>query len=511
MQTAVLPLLATILLCPVKEIEADCGDTEADIVFILDASGSVQRGNFEKMKEFFKAMVEGFQIGYENVRIGSITYSSSVQETFELTSFTDKASLKSRISSIIYTGGGTNTAAAIRYARTTSFSPQYSRPDVPKITVIITDGQSNDRYATLSEAELLRNSSVIIFSVGVGSGVDKAELKGMASNESYVFDVSTFDALDSIRDKLSKTACEVISCGHPGTPLNGYLNGSDFSSGKSVTYGCNNEYKLIGDSQRTCLSNKTWSGSLPKCIFFNTCGSNPCKNGATCINGENKYTCDCVSGYSGVHCDRDIQPPLVQDCPSDIRKTSPSRHVDVFWKAPHFYDPLNHTVEVTTNYPDHGSTFLWGDYVARYDALKSSNGLRAECTFKIIVRPNPCPNVTIPRNGALVCNGWKREFTQFCVIFCQTGTQLSSGHDFRTRYICGGSGQWLPTGNLPACELSQVTPSKDDRPYYFKVCDNNNKFRMKKGYQWILQNSNFKFLCNNYGDLCKTENVDAQC
>ncbi|XP_062584734.1 sushi, von Willebrand factor type A, EGF and pentraxin domain-containing protein 1-like isoform X2 [Saccostrea cucullata] len=453
MQTAVLPLLAIFFLCPLTEIEADCGDTAADIIFILDASGSVQRANFEKMKEFFKAMVDGFQIGYE----------------------------------------------------------KYSRPDVPKIAVIITDGQSNDKFATLSEAELLRNESVFIFSVGVGSGTDKSELEGMASNKSYVFDVSTFDALDSMREKLSETACEVMSCGHPGTLYNGYLNGSEFFQGKTVNYSCNEEYKLIGDSQRTCLSNKTWSGSLPTCIFFNTCGSNPCQNGATCTNGENKYTCDCPSGYSGVHCEEDIQPPLVQNCPAEIRHTSPSRHVDVFWKAPHFYDPFNNTVIVTTNYPDHGSTFLWGDYVARYHAFKPSNGLRANCTFNITVRPNPCPNVTIPRNGALVCNGWKREFTQFCVIFCQTGTILTSGHDFRTRYICGGSGQWLPTGNLPSCELSQVLPSTNDRPYYFKNCDRNDKVRMKKGYHWILKNSNFKFLCNNYGDLCKMENVDVQC
>jgi len=33
------------------------------------------------------------------------------------------------------------------------------------------------------------------------------------------------------------------------------------------------------------------------------CASNPCMNGATCNEDINKYTCTCVPGYSGVHCE----------------------------------------------------------------------------------------------------------------------------------------------------------------------------------------------------------------
>lgn len=58
----------------------------------------------------------------------------------------------------------------------------------------------------------------------------------------------------------------VISCGDPGTPLNGARSGSDFSKGKSVSYSCHSDYKLVGSSTRTCQSNSVWSGSLPSCI-----------------------------------------------------------------------------------------------------------------------------------------------------------------------------------------------------------------------------------------------------
>lgn len=184
----------------------DCGGSKADIVFILDSSGSVGRGNFEKTKEFFKTMVGGFQIGPNNVRMASVTFSTVVHDTFQFNEYNSVERLRNRVLNISYDSGGTNTHLALQYARETSFS--YARSGVSKIAVVITDGQSNSRSRTMDEAEKLRNSGVIIFSVGVGSGVDRTELEGMASKSTYVFDVVTFNALESIRERLTKTACE---------------------------------------------------------------------------------------------------------------------------------------------------------------------------------------------------------------------------------------------------------------------------------------------------------------
>ena len=35
---------------------------------------------------------------------------------------------------------------------------------------------------------------------------------------------------------------------------------------------------------------------------INYCESRPCLNGGSCVSGVNSYTCNCVSGYSGFHC-----------------------------------------------------------------------------------------------------------------------------------------------------------------------------------------------------------------
>ena len=185
----------------------DCGSATADIAFILDSSGSVSEPNFMKTKNFFKEMVKGFNIGSDKVRMGSVTFSTVVHDTFQFNEYTSRYSLQNRIERIPYDSGGTNTHLALKYALETSFR-YYGRSDVAKIVIVITDGKSNDKTKTLEESRRLRSSGAIIFSIGVGDGVDRDELLGMASKSAYVFDVSTFSALQNIRERLTKTTCE---------------------------------------------------------------------------------------------------------------------------------------------------------------------------------------------------------------------------------------------------------------------------------------------------------------
>ena len=71
-----------------------------DIVFILDASGSVGQANFNTMLDFMKKMVDGFPVSATEVRIGLITFDSKVYSQFHLNKFHDKTALKNAISHV---------------------------------------------------------------------------------------------------------------------------------------------------------------------------------------------------------------------------------------------------------------------------------------------------------------------------------------------------------------------------------------------------------------------------
>ena len=59
----------------------------------------------------------------------------------------------------------------------------------------------------------------------------------------------------------------VISCGDPGTPLNGQQadvkNGYNY--GGSVKFTCKDNYTLSGKSEINCEETKDWSSPIPKC------------------------------------------------------------------------------------------------------------------------------------------------------------------------------------------------------------------------------------------------------
>lgn len=85
------------------------------------------------------------------------------------------------------------------------------RPDqgIPKVVVLLTDGYSNGR-AVADPANQLRNLGVNIFSIGVGSYVNPAELNLIATDpdSTHVFRMSSFNDLAGWVDKLSAVSCD---------------------------------------------------------------------------------------------------------------------------------------------------------------------------------------------------------------------------------------------------------------------------------------------------------------
>ncbi|XP_012944741.1 sushi, von Willebrand factor type A, EGF and pentraxin domain-containing protein 1, partial [Aplysia californica] len=64
----------------------------------------------------------------------------------------------------------------------------------------------------------------------------------------------------------SPPGCYPISCGHPGSIRNGYIEGRDFSYDKRIRFRCNAGYELVGHDSLYCTEYGDWDVDKPECI-----------------------------------------------------------------------------------------------------------------------------------------------------------------------------------------------------------------------------------------------------
>ena len=82
-----------------------CNETLADIVFVLDSSGSLGKDNFGRVKQFVINIVNALDIGENLTHVGVITYSNYPTRRIKLDQFTTKQDLVKAIAQIPYYPG----------------------------------------------------------------------------------------------------------------------------------------------------------------------------------------------------------------------------------------------------------------------------------------------------------------------------------------------------------------------------------------------------------------------
>nr|XP_014346821.1 PREDICTED: integrin alpha-X [Latimeria chalumnae] len=168
----------------------ECSSAGIDIVFLVDGSGSVDGNDFVKMKDFMKNIIRKFidrntQVTSVNclVLANVISFTCLLYLLYLLFIFSESVFVPS----------------------------QGARSDAVKVLITVTDGQSNDRRVTFSEAIAAADRKKIIrYAIGVGDAFHdynaKQELATIASSPDteYVFQVNNFDALNGIQDQIQE-------------------------------------------------------------------------------------------------------------------------------------------------------------------------------------------------------------------------------------------------------------------------------------------------------------------
>ncbi|XP_050993224.1 collagen alpha-1(XIV) chain isoform X3 [Labeo rohita] len=183
----------------------------ADIVILVDGSWSIGRINFRLVRMFLESLVRAFAVGSEHTRVGLAQYSGDPRIEWHLNTHSTKEAVIGAVKNLPYKGGNTLTGLALTYILENSFKPESgSRPDVPKIGILITDGKSQDDV--LSPAQRLRDAGIELFAIGV-KNADVNELRAIASppEETHVYNVADFSVMSSIVEGLTRTVCERVS------------------------------------------------------------------------------------------------------------------------------------------------------------------------------------------------------------------------------------------------------------------------------------------------------------
>ena len=188
-------------------LTGSCGG-KADIFFVLDASGSISGPDFKTQLAFVSNVVSQFDISPQTIRIGVLTFGDNSRYEIDITLPTEKEALLAAITSIHQSRGGTRTDGAL--LRTRGLLSRHGRIEVPKLVIVMTDGQSEYPDITAQEARLLHEDAITTFAIGIGHSVDHTELRNIASRPEYVFEVDSFDVLETIRELLTNKACEGV-------------------------------------------------------------------------------------------------------------------------------------------------------------------------------------------------------------------------------------------------------------------------------------------------------------
>lgn len=165
-----------------------------DLMLVMDESGSIRPENFQKMKNFARDLLRNFKIGPNDMRVAVIKFSYSAYRVFHFYTYSSFEDISAALLNIVYDGGGTNTAEALRLARETT---AHSRPNAVTAAIVLTDGQSYSEQITSQEAQRLKDTGTKVFSVGIGYSISLSELTSIASTpvSQYLITTSNFNEL----------------------------------------------------------------------------------------------------------------------------------------------------------------------------------------------------------------------------------------------------------------------------------------------------------------------------
>ncbi|KAG1659024.1 Sushi, von Willebrand factor type A, EGF and pentraxin domain-containing protein 1 [Nymphon striatum] len=433
-----------------------------DIVFVLDASGSIKKHNFPHEIKFTELVSRMFTVSADFTRVSVISYSNVVDVPIDYIKNSENnnmCTLLKDLKTVPYSGRNTNTAGALKESGNIL---KNARPDSNKIVLLISDGKSSKEYgAPIPVAQSLRTSGYIVFSIGVAS-INKDELLAVASSPQHIYMLKNFRYIVEVNDQLRNDTKELVWDAAEPDLCNSYCSAGQDCCDKNAACFCGTRG---GRYECACQSGHQGNGHQGECkrkttFLLITClnvpfgsykensGKDQCKscpkNSTTLKEGSTSQDdCVCITGHSGkphegeackaVTCNKLSSPIGGQMFPTDCRNT---------------YETV--------------CTFSCGLGYCPYSCNATSNGQKAKpkdveprkC-LESRVWSGPefycdkiiCPALDVPLNGKYKCNSTDFGFFAHCNFTCDDGYTLIGSKQRK----CQLNGKW--TGDKTICKV----------------------------------------------------------
>ncbi|XP_071787753.1 sushi, von Willebrand factor type A, EGF and pentraxin domain-containing protein 1-like [Asterias amurensis] len=448
---------------------------QAEIVFVLDASGSVGRGYFGCEVQFVRHFSKLFSVSEENSRIAVVTYSSCDKVYTDIDYITDPVG-KNKCTFlgndlpayVTYRDGGTCTVEGLRRAQ--GILAQ-SRHSAAKIVFLLTDGQSNDGGTPLNVATAMKNSNIDMFTVGLGTGISVAELDAIASTptDDYRYLLDQLTDVESLANKLKGDERDMKSWDRNVSP---HLCDTVCSQGQSCcdaqatcscatqtgSYGCACQQGYKGDGKvGEC-------DACPRGTYKEVYGNQDCTScpDLSTTPGEGSVSldaCECLPGHEGTPKTNSSCTPIKCDQltfgeASGVQVVPPNC-------GNHF--GVECGLQCKQNYrAQHGTS---ADVRCLATGQWSAEPLR--CT------PIECEELPQPSNGQLSCDTADRSIGTVCNMECNEGYELKGSLQTQCELNdAEDGGQWSNTNGRCSAKKCPILLKDTNMRILPDTCEN---------------------------------------